>query len=84
MAKMQAQMVAQSQMMQEYEAKMRQLVEGSGRIVTSKPEVINVMVSAPIIYRSSVDSRSGNNIYSYFVCYLIIRVCSVTGYHVDC
>jgi hypothetical protein len=29
MAKMQAQMAAQSQMMQKYEAKMRQLVEGS-------------------------------------------------------
>jgi uncharacterized protein YaiL (DUF2058 family) len=84
MAEMQAQMAAQAQMMREYEAKMRQLVEGSGRVVTSEPEVTNVMVPAPIIYRSSVDSRSGNNIYSSFVCYLITRVSSVTGYHVDC
>jgi hypothetical protein len=71
-------------MMQEYDAKMRQLVEGSGRLVTSKLEVTTVMVLALIIYRSSVDSRLGNNIYSSFVCYLITRVYSVTGYHVDC
>jgi hypothetical protein len=70
-------------MMQEYDAKMRQLVEGSGRLVTSKLEVTTVMVLALIIYRSSVDSRLGNNICSSFVCYLITRVYSVTGYHVD-
>ncbi|KAB8388313.1 hypothetical protein FH972_024787 [Carpinus fangiana] len=58
MAEMQAQMAAQSQMMQEYDAKMRHFVEGSGRVVTSEPEVTSVMAPAPIIYRSSIDSRS--------------------------
>ncbi|KAE8008832.1 hypothetical protein FH972_005305 [Carpinus fangiana] len=52
-------MAAQAKMMQEYEDKMRQFVEGSGRVVTSEPEVTNVVAPAPVIYRSSVDSRSG-------------------------
>jgi hypothetical protein len=58
-------------MMQEYEDKMRQLVEGSGRVVTSEPEVTTVVALAPVIYRSSEDSRSSNSMYSTFACYLV-------------
>ena len=68
---MQAQMVAQVKMMQEYKDKMHQFVEGSGRVVTSELEVTNVVAQAPVIYRSSIDSQSGNSIYSTFVCYLV-------------
>ncbi|KAE8076975.1 hypothetical protein FH972_015589 [Carpinus fangiana] len=46
-----------SAQMQAYEAKIRQLVDGS-RVVTSEPEVTNVMAPAHVIYRSSIDSRS--------------------------
>ncbi|KAE8055992.1 hypothetical protein FH972_012795 [Carpinus fangiana] len=53
-----AQMAAQ---MQAYEAKIRALVEGS-RVVTSEPEVTNVMAPARVIYRSSIDSRSANDV----------------------
>jgi hypothetical protein len=51
--------------MQAYEAKIRALVEGS-RVVTSKLEVTNAMAPARVIYRSSVDSQSGNNILLLF------------------
>ncbi|KAE8125013.1 hypothetical protein FH972_019851 [Carpinus fangiana] len=57
---MQAQMAEQAKQMREYEAKMRLLVEGSGRVVTSELEVTNVMAPIPVIYRSSVDSRSND------------------------
>jgi hypothetical protein len=81
---MQAQMAAQAKMMQEYEDKMCQFVEGSGRVVTSEPEVTNVVAPVPVIYRSFVDSRSGNSMYSTFVCYLVTRLSRVTGYQVNC
>ena len=81
---MQAQMAAQAKMMQEYKEKMLQFVEGSGRVVTFESEVTNVVAPAPVIYRSSLDSRSGNGIYSTFVCYLVTRLFRVTGYHIDC
>ena len=67
--RMNAQMAAQAKMIHEYEVKMRQLLEGSGRVVTFEPEVTNVMAPEPIIYRSSGDSRSGNNSYSTFLSY---------------
>ena len=69
---LQAQMAAQVKMMQEYEDKMRHFIEGSGRVVTSEPEVTNVVAQAPVSYRSSVDNQSGNSIYNTFVCYLVI------------
>ena len=53
---MHAQMATQAKMMWEYEAKMRQLIKRSGRVVTFEPEVTNVMAPTPIIYRFSVDS----------------------------
>jgi hypothetical protein len=63
-----AQQVAKqmSAQMQVYEAKIRQLVEGS-RVVTSELEVTNVMARAHAIYRSSIDSRSGNNMLLLFL-----------------
>jgi phosphoribosylaminoimidazole carboxylase (NCAIR synthetase) len=63
-----AQQVAEhmSAQMQAYEAHICQLVEGS-RVVTSKPEVTNVMALARVIYRFSIDSRSGNNILLLFL-----------------
>jgi Flp pilus assembly secretin CpaC len=64
---MQAQMAEQAKQMREYEAKMCQLIEGSSRVVTSEPEVTNIMALAPVIYRSSVDSRSGNDILFLFL-----------------
>jgi hypothetical protein len=64
---MKAQMAEQAKQMREYEAKMRQLVEGSGRVVTSESKVTNVMAPAPVIYRSSVDSRLSNNILLLFL-----------------
>jgi uncharacterized protein YaiL (DUF2058 family) len=63
---MQAKMAEQAKQMQEYKAQMRQLVEGSGRVVTSKSKVTNVMALAPVIYRSFVNSRLGNNILLLF------------------
>ncbi|KAE8099719.1 hypothetical protein FH972_017676 [Carpinus fangiana] len=50
-----------SAQMQAYEAHIHQLVEGS-KVVTSEPEVTNAMVPTRIIYRSSVDSRSGDDV----------------------
>jgi hypothetical protein len=41
--------------MRDYEAKICQLVEGC-KVVTFEPEVTNVMASAHVIYRSSVDN----------------------------
>ena len=61
---MSVQMAAQ---MRDYEAKILQLVEGSCRVVTSEPEVTNVVDPAHVIYRSSVDSRSGNNMLLLFL-----------------
>ena len=49
-----------------YEARIRVLVVGS-RVVTSELEVTNVMAPVHVIYKSSVDSRSGNNILLLFL-----------------
>jgi hypothetical protein len=47
--------VQMAMQMQAYEACIHQLVEGS-RVVTSEPEVTNVMAPARVIYRSFVNS----------------------------
>ncbi|KAE8009271.1 hypothetical protein FH972_005719 [Carpinus fangiana] len=50
-----------SAQMQAYEVKIHRLVEGS-RVVTSEPEVTNVMALTRIIYRSFVDSKSADDV----------------------